>query len=188
MFIQTESTPNPNSIKFILDGHDICSEPIEFNSSKECSNSKLANDLLQIEGVENILFNKNYISVNKNNFTWDQLKAPILKVISSHISSGLPAIENENTITSSLDNIKFEATDLNTVSKIDSILKLKIRPAIMQDGGDVKFVKYDSGIVYLTLKGSCAGCPSATLTLKSGIENLLKGNIPEVKKVEQVTD
>ena len=100
----------------------------------------------------------------------------------------MPAIENENTITSSLDNIKFEATDLNTVSKIDSILKLKIRPAIMQDGGDVKFVKYDSGIVYLTLKGSCAGCPSATLTLKSGIENLLKGNIPEVKKVEQVTD
>ena len=186
MFIQTESTPNPNSLKFILDGYELCSSPIEFSKSQELTDSILANELFKIKGVENILFNKNCISVNKNDFTWDQLKASILHVISDHINSGLPAIEKQDNNTSELNNIEFEDEDLKVVNMINSILSSKIRPAIMQDGGDVKFIKYNSGTVYLTLKGSCAGCPSATVTLKNGIENMLKHNIPEIKKVEQI--
>ena len=186
MFIQTESTPNPNSLKFILDDYELCSSPMEFSKSQELTDSILANELFKIKGVENILFNKNCISVNKNDYTWDQLKASILHVISNHINSGLPAIEKKDNNTNELNNIEFEDEDLKVVNMINSILSSKIRPAIMQDGGDVKFIKYNAGTVYLTLKGSCAGCPSATVTLKNGIENMLKHNIPEIKKVEQI--
>ena len=186
MFIQTESTPNPNSLKFILTDYELCEKPIEFNKSQENRHSVLADELFKIKGVENILFNQNCISVNKKDYTWDQLKASILHVISNHINSGLPAIEIRDDNCNDLDTIQFHDDDLKVVNMINSILSSKIRPAIMQDGGDVKFVKYDSGTAYLSLKGSCAGCPSATATLKNGIENMLKHNVPEVKKVEQV--
>ena len=186
MFIQTESTPNPNSLKFILDDYQLCENPIEFNKLQENKHSALADELFKIKGVENILFNKNCISINKSEYTWDQLKATILQVISNHINSGLPAIEKEEINLSEFDSINFAEDDLKVVNMINSILSSKIRPAIMQDGGDVKFIKYESGTAYLSLKGSCAGCPSATVTLKNGIENMLKHHIPEVKNVEQV--
>ena len=93
MFIQTESTPNPNSLKFILDDYEICESPIEFNKSQVDINSLLADELFKIKGIENILFNRNCISINKNEYTWEQLKASILHVISNHINSGLPAID-----------------------------------------------------------------------------------------------
>lgn len=186
MFIQTESTPNPNSLKFILDDYELCENPIEFSKTHKKIHSTLADELLKIEGVENLLFNKNCISVNKNEYTWDQLKASILKVISNHINSGLPAVEKKDNNSVQIDNVNYDKDDTKVVSMINSILSSKIRPAIMQDGGDVQFIKYESGIVYLSLKGSCAGCPSATVTLKNGIENMLKHHIPEVKQVEQV--
>tara|TARA_B100001029_G_scaffold170498_1_gene166349 strand:+ start:146 stop:709 length:564 start_codon:yes stop_codon:yes gene_type:complete len=186
MFIQTESTPNPNSLKFILDDYEICPHPIEFSKSQASTNSLLADELFKIDGIDNILFNKNYISVNKSDFTWDQLKASILQIISNHINSGLPAVEINAVLAGELESIEFDNADKEVVNKICGIISSKIRPAIMQDGGDVKFIKYDSGIAYLALKGSCAGCPSATITLKNGIENLLKNYIPEVSKVEQV--
>ena len=150
------------------------------------NSQRLADELFKIKGIVNILFNKNCISINKNEFTWDQLKASILHVISNHIILVLPAIEKQDNNTSELNNIKFDEEDFNVVNMINSILSSKIRPAIMQDGGDVKFIKYESGTAYLSLKGSCAGCPSATVTLKNGIENMLKHHIPEVKNVEQV--
>ena len=186
MFIQTESTPNPNSLKFILTDHELCEQPIEFNKSQVNRNSVLADELFKIKGVDNVLFNKNCISINKNEYSWDQLKASILRVISDHINSGLPAIEKRNNDANALDKIQFDDEDVKVVNMINGILTSKIRPAIMQDGGDVKFIKYESGTAYLSLKGSCAGCPSATVTLKNGIENMLKHNVPEVKKVEQV--
>ena len=186
MFIQTESTPNPNSLKFILTDHELCEQPIEFNKLQVNRNSVLADELFKIKGVDNVLFNKNCISVNKNDYTWDQLKASILHVISNHLNSGLPAIDEGDDDSNELDTIQFHDDDLKVVNMINSILLSKIRPAIMQDGGDVKFIKYESGTAYLSLKGSCAGCPSATVTLKNGIENMLKHNVPEVKKVEQV--
>ena len=186
MFIQTESTPNPNSLKFILDDYELCENPIEFNKLQENKHSALADELFKIKGIENILFNKNCISINKNEYTWDQLKASILQVISNYINSGLPIIEKDDSNFIELDNNNYDENDLKVVKMIDSILSSKIRPAIMQDGGDVKFIKYQNGTVYLSLKGSCAGCPSATITLKNGIENMLKHHIPEVKNVEQV--
>ena len=186
MFIQTESTPNPNSLKFILDDYELCKNPIEFNKTQEKKNSTLADELFKIKGIENILFNKNCISINKNEYSWDQLKASILQVISNHINSGLPAIDKEDNSLSELNNVNFDEDDLKVVNMINNILSSKIRPAIMQDGGDVKFIKYESGTAFLSLKGSCAGCPSATVTLKNGIENMLKRYIPEVKNVEQV--
>ena len=186
MFIQTESTPNPNSMKFILDNYELCENPIEFSKTRKKIHSILADELLKIKGVENLLFNKNCISVNKNEYTWDQLKASILQVISNHINSGLPAVEKKDNNAVQIDNVNYDKDDTKVVNMINSILLSKIRPAIMQDGGDVQFIKYKSGIVYLSLKGSCAGCPSATVTLKNGIENMLKHHIPEVKQVEQV--
>ena len=186
MFIQTESTPNPNSLKFILTDYELCEKPVEFNKSQDNRSSVLADELFKIKGVDNVLFNKNCISVNKNDYTWDQLKASILQVISNHLNSGLPAIDKRDDDSNVLNTIQFHDDDLKVVNMINSILLSKIRPAIMQDGGDVKFIKYESGTAYLSLKGSCAGCPSATVTLKNGIENMLKHNVPEVKKVEQV--
>ena len=185
MFIQTESTPNPNSLKFILENYKLCSEPREFNNLTS-NNSKLAEKLFKIEGIEKIFFNENIISINKNKYNWDQLKASILQVISDFIHSGLSPVEDSDQKIKSDNEVKFNEIDKEIVSNINTILETKVRPAIMQDGGDIKFKSYDEGIVYLTLQGSCAGCPSATLTLKNGVENLLKHHIPEIKKVEQV--
>ena len=186
MFIQTESTPNPNSLKFILEDYQLCVNPIEFNKSSDKTHSVLADELFKIKGIEKLLFNKNCISVNKTEYTWDQLKASILNVISNHINSGLPAVEKEDNNSDELDTVEFDNEDIKVVNMINSILSKKIRPAIMKDGGDVKFIKYENGVAHLLLNGSCAGCPSATITLKNGIENMLKHHIPEVQKVEQV--
>ena len=185
MFIQTESTPNPNSLKFILDKQEICSEPVEYNVGQENINSELAKKLLRIDGVDKVLFNKNFISINKSKFTWDQLKATILHEISNFMSSGIPILDTVNEV-NEINTVEFDKEDIEVVRSIHNILISKIRPAVMRDGGDIKFKKYDEGVVSLALHGSCAGCPSATLTLKNGVENMLKHHIPEVKKVEQI--
>ena len=185
MFIQTETTPNPNSLKFLLENDILESGTMEFSQLSDCRESNLAKSLLKIDGIEKVFFGKNFISINKSKYVWDQLKAPILKIISDHLGSGEKAV---NTVISedSLSSITFQEDDYDIVKVIDSILSSKVKPAIAQDGGDVHFQEYKEGIVYLQLKGSCAGCPSATQTLKNGIENLLKNKIPEVTKVEQV--
>ena len=185
MFIQTESTPNPNSLKFILENYQLCNEPREFNNLTSNS-SMLAEKLFKIEGIEKVFFNENVISINKNKYTWDQLKASILQVISDFIHSGLHPVDDSDQEVKNYNDIKFNELDKEIVHNINTILETKVRPAIMQDGGDIKFKSYDEGVVYLILQGSCAGCPSATLTLKNGVENLLKHHIPEIKKVEQV--
>ena len=185
MFIQTETTPNPNALKFLLEYDILDSGSFEFSQTSDCRNSNLAKSLLQIDGIEKVFFGKNFVSINKSNYGWDQLKAPILKIISDHLGSGekvINLVDNKQ----GLNAIKFQSDDYDIVKTIESVLLSKIKPAISQDGGDVEFKEYKEGIVYLQLKGSCAGCPSATLTLKNGIENLLKNKIPEVKKVEQV--
>ena len=185
MFIQTETTPNPNSLKFLLENDILDSGSFEFSKLSECENSSLAESLLKVDGVEKVFFGKNFISINKSEYLWDQLKAPILKIISDHLSSGEKAI-NSNVVKEDLNTIVYQEDDYDIVKMIDSILVSKIKPAISQDGGDVQFKEYKEGIVYLQLKGSCAGCPSATLTLNNGIENLLKNKLPEIKKVEQI--
>tara|TARA_B100001540_G_C15808169_1_gene643109 strand:+ start:351 stop:911 length:561 start_codon:yes stop_codon:yes gene_type:complete len=185
MFIQTETTPNPNALKFLFESDILESGSYEFLKTSDCRNSDLAKSLLQIDGIEKVFFGKNFVSISKSDYGWDQLKAPILKIISDHLSSGQKAV-NLVPHEESLNVIKFQKDDYDIVKTIEGVLLSKIKPAISQDGGDVEFREYKEGIVYLQLKGSCAGCPSATLTLKNGIENLLKNKIPEVKKVEQV--
>ena len=185
MFIQTESTPNPNSLKFLLEDDILDEGGIEFNEVSDCKNSELAKLLLEIDGIEKVFFGKNFISVNKSEYVWDQLKAPILKVISEHLGTGQKAVFSEE-LKKDFDSIIYDECDQQVVQIINDVLSSKVRPAIAQDGGDVKFQKYKDGTVYLSLRGSCVGCPSATQTLKNGIENLLKNYISEVKKVEQI--
>ena len=185
MFIQTESTPNPNSLKFVLEKEIYVGEAVEFNNQSQAEKSPLAQKLLSIDGVEKILIFENFITINKNKYSWDQLKASVLHVISDFISSGLNAInESENSMSTEVD---YDENDKEIVDAISTIISKKVKPAVAQDGGDINFVKYNEGIVFLELKGSCAGCPSATLTLKNGVENILKHHIPEIKRVEQTT-
>ena len=184
MFIQTESTPNPNSLKFIVEEEIAKEQTYEFYSLSDCKNSDLAAQLLSIDGVESIFFGLNFISVNKDKFEWDQLKAPILTKIADFLSSGKPIIKSN--IKKSIESItEFDPEDQEVVSQIQELLDTKIKPAVAQDGGDIEFKRFNDGVVYLTLQGSCAGCPSSTMTLKSGIENLLKHYVREVKSVEQ---
>ena len=184
MFIHTESTPNPNSLKFVLEKEIYDGEAVEFNNQIQAEKSPLAQKLLNIDGVEKILIFENFITINKNKYSWDQLKASVLHVISDFISSGLNAInDTENMMSSEVDH---DVNDKEIVDAISSIISKKVKPAVAQDGGDINFVKYNEGIVFLELKGSCAGCPSATITLKNGVENILKHHIPEIKRVEQI--
>ena len=184
MFIQTESTPKPNSLKFILEQEIAAERTFEFNSIDDCENSELAAQLLNIDGVESIFFGLNFISVNKDKFEWDQLKAPILTKIADYLSSGKPVLKS-NEKTNLVNQTEFDPEDQEVVSQIQQLLDTKIKPAVAQDGGDVEFNRFHDGVVYLTLQGSCVGCPSSTMTLKSGIENLLKHYVREVKSVEQ---
>ena len=183
MFIQTESTPNPNSLKFLLD-LDVNDKSYEFSSIEECTNSNLAKLLFQINGVEKVFFGQNFISINKKKYDWDQLKAPILTIISDYVSSGKKILSHE-TQEDSFANIEFEEKDKSTVDQICDVLNAKVKPAVAKDGGDIDFKKYKDGIVYLSLQGSCVGCPSSSITLKNGIENLLKHYVRDVVGVEQ---
>ena len=185
MFIQTESTPNPNSLKFILEDEITTDQTFEFNSIEDCSNSELAAQLFNIDGIESIFFGLNFISINKNKYEWDQLKAPILTKIADFLSSGKSVIKENNLNEISNNSTEFDPEDKEVVSQIQELLDSKIKPAVAQDGGDIEFKKFHKGIVYLALQGSCAGCPSSTMTLKSGIENLLKHYVREVQSVEQ---
>ena len=184
MFIQTESTPNPNSLKFLLDLDIGNKESVEFSSIEDCQDSELAKILLQISGVEKIFFGKNFISINKNNYDWDQLKAPILTVISDFISSGRKIIKNnDEKVVQNI--IEYERDDEDAVNQIVEVLNAKVKPAVAQDGGDIEFKKFKDGIVYVSLQGSCSGCPSSKITLKNGIENLLKHYVRDVNGVEE---
>ena len=185
MFIQTESTPNPNSLKFILEDEITKNQTFEFNAIEDCTNSELAAQLFNIDGIESIFFGLNFISINKYKYEWDQLKAPILTKIADFLSSGKPIIKENDSKEINNNKTEFNPEDKEVVFQIQELLDSKIKPAVAQDGGDIEFKKFHDGIVYLALQGSCAGCPSSTMTLKTGIENLLKHYVREVKSVEQ---
>ena len=140
--------------------------------------------MFQINGVEKVFFGQNFISINKKNYDWDQLKAPILTIISDYVSSGKRIVNSKNLI-DKINYIEFDEKDKNTVDQICDVLNAKVKPAVAKDGGDIDFKKFKDGIVYLNLQGSCAGCPSSSITLKNGIENLLKHYVRDVVGVEQ---
>ena len=179
MFVQTEITPNPNSIKFLPGKPVSNSGSFEINKKDNISNELIRN-LLSVNGVEGIFLGKDFISINKYDDThWDEIKHIVISLINDFYSNG-----NECVIEKSLDEEKEDLKEIE--KKIVKILDQKIRPAVAKDGGDIKFKEFKNGIVRVKLQGSCSGCPSSTMTLKQGVQNLLCHYIPEVKEVEAV--
>ena len=184
MYIQTEMTPNPSSLKF-LPGETVMKDgTADFRNLNEAKHSPLASSLFKIDGVEGVFFGSNFISITKNTeLEWETLTNSIIEAITNHYKSG-DAIINKK-VENKTDAINKE--DEEAVVKIKEILDTKVRPAVAKDGGDIIFQGFEKGIVYLNMQGSCAGCPSSTATLKTGVENLLKHYVPEVREVQQVT-
>ncbi len=177
MFVQTEITPNPNSLKF-LPGKIVSNKGSFEITQNDQTNNELVKNLLSINGVEGIFLGKDFISINKYDDTsWDEIKHIVISLINDFYSSGKECVV-ENTL---IENNK----DLKDIEKkIVKILDEKIRPAVAKDGGDIKFKEFKDGIVKVQLQGSCSRCPSSTMTLKQGVQNLLCHYLPEVKKVE----
>ena len=176
MFVQTEVTPNPNSLKF-LPGKDVSnSGPYEI-TKKDQINNELVRNILSVNGVEGVFLGKDFISVNKSDqIKWDEIKHIVTSLINDFYSDGKEFVIDEN--------IKKDEPDLDEIEKkIVKILDQKIRPAVARDGGDIKFKEYKDGVVKVQLQGSCSGCPSSTMTLKQGVQNLLCHYLPEVKEV-----
>ena len=176
MFVQTEITPNPNSLKF-LPGKIVSSQGSFEVTKKDKTNNELIRNLLSVNGVEGIFLARDFISINKYDDTsWDEIKHIIISLINDFYSSGKECvIEND---------LNEESKDLREIErKIVTILDEKIRPAVAKDGGDIRFKEFKDGVVKVQLQGSCSGCPSSTMTLKQGVQNLLCHYLPEVKEV-----
>jgi len=181
MFIQTEQTPNPASLKFLPGCEVMVRGTAEFKSAEAAHPSPLAEQLFKISGVAGIFLSGDFITVTKTeDASWPALKPLILGVIMEHFTTGRPVMLNENAPVVSSDD------DNDIVKQIKELLETRIRPAVAADGGDIVFHSFDHGVVFLQMQGACAGCPSSTLTLKAGIENLLKHFIPEVNEVRAV--
>ena len=177
MFVQTEITPNPNSLKF-LPGKSVSNKGSFEITQIDQTNNELVKNLLSVKGVEGIFLGKDFISINKYDDTsWDEIKHIVISLINDFYSSGKECVV-ENTLIENNKNLK------DIEKKIVKILDEKIRPAVAKDGGDIKFKEFKDGIVKVQLQGSCSGCPSSTMTLKQGVQNLLCHYLPEVKKVE----
>ena len=179
MFVQTEVTPNPNSLKFLPGKKVSNSGPYEITNKDETQN-ELVRNLLSINGVEGIFLGEDFISINKKEIIkWDEIKHIVISFINDFYSEG-----KEFVIDESLEEQNLNLDDLE--QKIVKILDEKIRPAVARDGGDIKFKEFKDGVVKVQLQGSCSGCPSSTMTLKQGVQNLLCHYLPEVKEVEEV--
>ena len=184
MFIQTEATPNPATLKFLPGKSVLRSGTRDYRDGDMASESPLAVRLFSIDGVTGVFFGSDFISVTKDEGEWQHLKPAILSAIMEHFMSGAALVEgDEQASESGSDEEFFEPEDKDTVDTIKELLETRVRPAVAQDGGDITFQGYRDGIVYLTMRGACAGCPSSTATLQHGIENLLKHFVPEVQGV-----
>ena len=180
MFIQTEETPNPNTLKFIPGVQVLDKGNIEFKDQDSAKISNLANLIFLINGIDRVFLATEFVSVTKNNdYNWEILKPLILTAIMDHYASGKEVITKSQNIT---DEAKDEDTEV--VKQIKELIDQRVRPAVAMDGGDISFCSFEDGVVTLQMKGACAGCPSSTATLKMGIENMLRHYIPEVVEVK----
>jgi Fe-S cluster biogenesis protein NfuA len=187
MFIQTEATPNPATLKFIPGKPVLDQGTLEFLSPEQGKSSPLASRLFAIDGVSGVFFGPDFISVTKGEGEWQHLKPAILGAIMEHYLSGEAVTEGETQgAESSAKDEFFAPEDEETVKTIKELLETRVRPAVAQDGGDITFQGYRDGVVFLHMRGACSGCPSSTATLRHGIENLLKHFIPEVQEVRPV--
>jgi Fe-S cluster biogenesis protein NfuA len=178
MFIQTEDTPNPATLKFIPGVDVLPGNSAEFNASDDAKASPLASRLLRIDGVESVFLSGDFVSITKaDQMEWFALKPSVLAGIMEHFASGLPVMDVAQ------DSEGDNSDDDEVVQQIKHLLDTRVRPAVAMDGGDITFHSFDEGVVTLQMRGACQGCPSSTATLKMGIENMLRHYIPEVVEV-----
>jgi len=182
MFIQTEATPNPATLKFLPGRTVMASGTANFTDTGSAGRSPLAEQLFTLAGITGVFLGADFVTVTKDaDKEWTELKPAVLGVIMEHFTAGRPVILSEPTPAGESAEDEDEV-----VSQIKELLETRVRPAVAQDGGDIIFDRYEDGIVYLHMQGSCSGCPSSTATLKAGIENMLRHYIPEVHEVRPV--
>ncbi len=182
MFIQTEATPNPVTLKFIPGKPVLSGGTADFRTKKDAAASPLASRIFEIEGVTGVFLGSDFISVTKSDSEWQLLKPMVLGAIMEHYMSGAEAASGAN----DEGEENFDPADAEVVATIKELLETRVRPAVAQDGGDITFSGFRDGIVYLHMRGACSGCPSSTATLRHGIENLLRHFCPEVQEVQAV--
>ena len=182
MFIQTEATPNPATLKFLPGQPVLEGATLDLREAEQAAQSPLAERLFGIAGVSGVFFGSDFITVTKNSGEWQQLKPMILGAIMEHFMSGAPLLAAGAAEPSDGDEF-FDAADAETVATIKDLIETRVRPAVANDGGDITFRGFKDGVVYLNMKGACSGCPSSTATLRHGIQNLLRHFIPDVTEV-----
>ena len=183
MFIQTEATPNPATLKFLPGQPVLESGTLDMRSPADAAKSPLAERLFGIAGIDGVFFGSDFITVSKADGEWAQLKPAILGAIMEHFMSGAPLLKSGETAGDGDDEEFFEPGDAETVATIKDLIETRVRPAVANDGGDITFRGFKDGIVFLHMKGACSGCPSSTATLRHGIQNLLKHYVPDVVEV-----
>ncbi len=187
MFIQTEATPNPATLKFLPGRPVLTHGTLDMRDQAAAAQSPLAERLFGIEGVAGVFFGSDFIAVTKAQGEWQQLKPSILGAIMEHFMSDAPILRDEGAAPAGGDDEFFEAGDSETVATIKELIDTRVRPAVANDGGDITFKGFKDGIVYLHMKGACSGCPSSTATLRHGIQNLLRHFLPEVQEVRAIS-
>ena len=194
MFIQTETTPNPDVLKF-LPGREVLGEGTrEYREADEAATSPLAEAIFTLEGVKRVFLGSDFLTVTRDaqGLEWPQMKAPVLAAIMEHFTSGAPVLREaqggSDAEGQGHDETDYEGDTAQIVAEIKDLLDSRIRPAVAQDGGDITFGRFEpaTGVVWLHMRGACSGCPSSSATLKAGVENMLKHYVPEVTRVEQV--
>ena len=186
MFIQTEATPNPATLKFLPGRSVLETGTLDMPTREAAAQSPLAERLFGIPNVGGVFYGADFISVTKSDGDWQQMKPAILGAIMEHYMSGAPLVAADVQPTTSADDEFFDAKDADTVATIKDLIETRVRPAVAGDGGDIPFKGYKEGIVFLQMKGACSGCPSSTATLQHGIQNLLKHFVPEVVEIRPV--
>ena len=188
MFIQTEKTPNPLTLKFFPGRVVLEDGTVFFRSKEESTGSPLAESIFKINGVEGVFFGNDFITVSKGEKeSWEDLKPNLLAAITDHYNSNQPIINSSSNVKTNTSETQ-NSNDSDLVKQIKELLDTRVRPSVAMDGGDIIYKDFKDGIVFLQMQGACAGCPSSTATLKMGIENMLKHYVPEVKEVQQVNE
>jgi Fe-S cluster biogenesis protein NfuA len=182
MFIQTEATPNPATLKFLPGQAVLETGTLDIRDKEAAASSPLAQRLFDIPNVTGVFYGSDFISISKDGGDWQQMKPAILGAIMEHYMSGAPIVAQG----AEADEEFFDAADAETVATIKDLIETRVRPAVAGDGGDITFKGYKEGIVYLHMKGACSGCPSSTATLKHGIQNLLRHFVPDVQEVRPI--
>ncbi|NKB42991.1 MAG: NifU family protein [Alphaproteobacteria bacterium] len=187
MFIQTEPTPNPATLKFLPGRPVMDSGVADFTTAEDAQQSPLARRLFELDGVTGVFFGTDFVTVTKtDDMDWQVIKPLVLGAIMDHYTSGQPLMLDGAGSTDESDTFADDDADPDVIDQIKELIETRVRPAVAQDGGDIIYKGFKGGTVYLHMRGACAGCPSSTMTLKSGIENMLRHYVPEVTQVEAV--